>query len=215
MNAVKTMIPVGNALYLFAYGPDQHSGLYLWKTNGTAQGTTLVKELPSSDNIDYYINDGILYFNLNDGSRLWRSDGTPCGTYSFETGVPTFDLTGVASTLIFNGFEVGIGVEPFTYKTSSIPDGDCAGAMAVAAANEDKTIGYPNPFTDEFVLNVPGDKSEFLSVIITTITGFPVEKIETVPANTDQHLGQHWAPGLYIMKVTNGEKTTSTIMVKK
>ncbi len=214
MNAVKMMVPAGDELYLFAYGPDQRSGLNLWKTNGTAQGTTLLKELPASDNIQYYLNDGILYFNLNEGSRLWRSDGTECGTYSFGTGVPSFDLTGIASTLIFNGFVTEIGIEPYTYKTALVPGVPCDNAILTSSVSENKPVGYPNPFTNDFVLNVPGAKDKIVNVVITTINGFPVEKFETA-ANTDHHIGRAWAPGLYIMKVLNGKNVSNTIMIKE
>lgn len=215
MNAVKMMVPAGNTLYLFAYGPDQRTGLDLWKTNGTTGGTTLVKELPASDSIQYYVWDDILYFNLNNGSSLWRSDGTECGTYSFDTGVDSFNLTGIGSTLIFNGYTRKLGMEPYIYNTALIPDAPCNSAIAQASSNEDHSAGYPNPFTDEFLLRVPGVDNELVNVAITTINGYPVQKLEMIEANTEHHLGKAWAPGMYILKVQRGKDIWSSIIVKK
>ena len=215
INAVKMMVPVGNKLYLFTYGPDQRTGLTLWTTNGTASGTTLVKDLPPSESIQYYITDGILYFNLNDGSHLWRSDGTECGTYSFETGVPSFDLTGISSTLIFNGFIFKLGMEPYIYNTAWVPDSPCDPTLANASSDAQKSTAYPNPFTDELMLRVPGEDNEFVSVVITTISGIPVEKIEGIHANTDHPIGKSWVPGMYILSVLSRRNISSTIIVKK
>ncbi|WP_428307354.1 ELWxxDGT repeat protein [Lacipirellula sp.] len=62
-------------------------GRELWKTDGTAAGTLLVKDirpgtLPS--NPSYLVNfNGTLYFTAEDGvsgNELWRSDGTAAGT---------------------------------------------------------------------------------------------------------------------------------------
>ncbi len=215
INAVKMMVPARNKLYLFAYGTDQRTGLSLWKTNGTAAGTTLLRELPASDNIQYYIVDDILYFNLNNGSSLWRSDGTECGTYSFQTGIPSFNLTGISSTLLFNGYILKIGMEPYIYNTALIPDRQCDTALARSSSDEQKSAGYPNPFTEDFVLHVPGADNELVNVSIRTITGSPVETLEMISANTDYHIGQAWPPGMYIMKVQSGKNVWSTIILKK
>lgn len=215
VNAVKMMVPVGNTLYLFAYGPDQHTGLTLWKTNGMRRGTTLVKELPASDSIQYYVWDDILYFNLNNGSSLWRSDGTECGTYSFDTGVPSFNLNGVGPTLIFNGYTRDVGMEPYIYNTALVPAAPCDNAIAPISSDEQKPAGYPNPFTDEFVLHIPGADNEFVSVLITTMTGHPVEELEMISVNNDHRIGKTWAAGMYVMRVQNGKYVSNTIIVKK
>jgi ELWxxDGT repeat protein len=66
---------------------------YLFKTNGTAAGTTLIKDTGESISNMVY-GDGMLYFHtcryengqegevILVGAKLWRSDGTPSGTYS-------------------------------------------------------------------------------------------------------------------------------------
>lgn len=74
-------------LYFNAYEPSH--GDALWKTDGTTQGTTMVKDIyPGSDDNKGYIGvmkvfNDFLYFTADDGTPgldLWRSDGTESGT---------------------------------------------------------------------------------------------------------------------------------------
>jgi ELWxxDGT repeat protein len=63
------------------------SGVELWKTNGTAAGTVLVKDIAPGSNHSLPTNlfawNGVLYFSAhfpNVGNELMRSDGTAAGT---------------------------------------------------------------------------------------------------------------------------------------
>ena len=61
------------------------SGVELWKTDGTAAGTALVKDIvPGNEDGLYVIGepiaDGTLFFVGRDGSELWRTDGSSAGT---------------------------------------------------------------------------------------------------------------------------------------
>ena len=82
---------------LFFTADDNAHQLGLWKSDGTAAGTTLVKEIfPDSIISDLYNFTnvgGTLFFATRDQSsqvsELWKSDGTPAGTgvvKSFGTG---------------------------------------------------------------------------------------------------------------------------------
>jgi ELWxxDGT repeat protein len=71
------------ALYFMAN--DGHHGFELWKTDGTAAGTVLVKDMnPGSESTDLDVDEfkplnGSLYFVANaglGGYGLWRTDGT-------------------------------------------------------------------------------------------------------------------------------------------
>ena len=72
-------------------------GNALWGTDGTAGGTALVKEIaPGNSTSSAFLGhglstalpfNGVLYFQADDGQNgieLWRSDGTPDGTYMLK-----------------------------------------------------------------------------------------------------------------------------------
>jgi ELWxxDGT repeat protein len=72
---------------LFFSANDGATGYELWKSDGTPNGTVLVKDIHAGWNSSYIANltnvNGLLFFIANDGStgtELWRSDGTAAGT---------------------------------------------------------------------------------------------------------------------------------------
>lgn len=82
-----------NRLYFFASAPE--SGYELWSTDGTEQGTTMLKDIyegpePSIPQQQFYSRypgivefDNYLYFAANNwdyGEELWRTDGTEANT---------------------------------------------------------------------------------------------------------------------------------------
>ena len=79
------VIEVNGTLYFSAY--DDNNGVELWKSDGTAAGTVLVRDIRtglngSTPQLSTNVN-GTLYFRANDGSNgneLWKSDGTSAGT---------------------------------------------------------------------------------------------------------------------------------------
>jgi ELWxxDGT repeat protein len=90
----------GTAFFLGAH-PTRGTGL--WRTDGTVQGTTLVKAGSIADG--YLTRVGKTLF-FNDGRQLWKSDGTPQGTvllhdFTGGTGAKPFDLTAVGGSLFF------------------------------------------------------------------------------------------------------------------
>lgn len=100
---------------LFFVATSDDLGQELWRTDGTAAGTTVVKDIRAgaagSDPILRRFKDGLLYFLANDGGgrELWRSDGTDAGTFvlrdiaDVERGLSPRYLTPHDRSLFFTG----------------------------------------------------------------------------------------------------------------
>ncbi|MFO0842660.1 MAG: ELWxxDGT repeat protein [Gemmataceae bacterium] len=114
-----------NNTLLFAASEGTH-GRDLWRSDGTAPGTTLVKDLPGAPE-GLTVLGGAAYFAANGG--LWRTDGTAAGTsllrgIGFDGGIS--GLTVVGSTLYFRVATWPGGAE--LWKS----DGTAAGTVPVA-----------------------------------------------------------------------------------
>jgi ELWxxDGT repeat protein len=126
---------------LFFSADNGSSGRELWRSNGTAAGTTLVKDIRPAveDDYGYSYNEGsepqhlvnvkgVLFFSADNGvtgRELWRSNGTAAGTtlvrdiqppiqdeygYTYNYGSDPADLTAVGTILFFTA-ETGRGRE--------------------------------------------------------------------------------------------------------
>ena len=101
----KNVTAVGDDVYFTAR---DHLGSELWKSDGTLEGTVLVKDIFAGSNSSSPAQltnvEGVLYFVTANGA-LWKSDGTASGTVQVSTipgGSPTIsDLTAVGDTLFF------------------------------------------------------------------------------------------------------------------
>lgn len=122
----------GNIYFRSGYG--SLAGVELWKSDGTAAGTKLVKDIrPGVDRNGYGLSSGIesmtvvgdtLFFSASDGvngSELWKSDGTEAGTvvldivpgvYSNGSAMSSWprELTAVGDTLYFHDGMSGAGL---------------------------------------------------------------------------------------------------------
>jgi ELWxxDGT repeat protein len=123
---------------LFFNANDGESGHELWKSDGTAAGTVLVKDIfPGSDSSypeELTAVGSTLFFIARDGatgSELWKSDGTAAGTVmvkdilSGDIGSAPSELTNVNGTLFFSANDGVNGVE--LWKS----DGTAAGTVMV------------------------------------------------------------------------------------
>ena len=113
-----------NGMVYFA-ADDGKNGRELWRSDGTPQGTNLVKDLvpgPGSGSpLSPTVVDGVLFFNAatvdGQGGELWRSDGTESGTVVVRDirpgpeGSDPSQLRRVGSTLFFIANDGATGYE--------------------------------------------------------------------------------------------------------
>src|SRR5258708_6606384 len=131
------------SLMLFA-ADDGATGIELWKTDGSATGTSLVKDInPGAGNSfpggsglfpsEFVFFNGAWFFSADDGTgpELWKSDGTQSGTTVRETaaGSSPREFTVLGHALYFSADEGLIGRE--LWKT----DGTGAGTLRAGAVS--------------------------------------------------------------------------------
>jgi ELWxxDGT repeat protein len=143
---------VNGTLYFTAN--DGTHGNELWKSDGTAAGTSMVNDIypgyfggtlyPNNSNPTQLTNvNGTLYFTATDGIHgyeLWKSDGTPAGTAMVADINPGSSspskLTNVNGELYFSANDGTHGAE--LWKS----DGTAAGTTMVADINPGTTINW-------------------------------------------------------------------------
>jgi ELWxxDGT repeat protein len=106
--SIRDLSTVGNVAFFSA--ENQSNGRELWKSDGTATGTTLVKDInPGANGSDpsFLTNvNGTLFFTADDdahGRELWKSDGTTGGTSLVSDIAPGPGSSGLARLTSANG----------------------------------------------------------------------------------------------------------------
>ena len=136
-------VVMNNNLYFSAN--DGSNGEELWKSDGTASGTVMVKDIRSGSAGSFssescckpVVMNNELYFSASDGTgyELWKSDGTANGTIMVKNinningGSNPSALTAVGNTLYFIANDVTNGNE--LWKS----DGTASGTMMVKDIN--------------------------------------------------------------------------------
>jgi ELWxxDGT repeat protein len=232
------LVPLSNTLIALTHGPDGR--LHVWGSDGTTEGTEYQKSLgTTTDYVDPVVINDVMYFNTSNNTyeseyslvpaaneSMWRSDGTACGTFYFDIGAyRPYPMEPLGTKLIFRGYTVRTGAEPFAYNTTLAPANPCGTPDAriatastedqMSAANEEIFSFGPNPFTNDLRFTINGQENERARVIVYTIAGAPVQTMENLDLNTEYTIGQDWALGIYIMKVNVGPKTVVEKVIKK
>lgn len=121
------------------------SGRELWKSNGTADGTTMVLDMTpgggSTSFIDLVDVEGQLFFTVGkgaDGEELWTTDGTDAGTHKLtSTGNFFENLTAVDELLFFTLDDPDFGNELW------VSDGTADGTGLAADINDGAADSNP------------------------------------------------------------------------
>ena len=91
-DGVRHLVPAGNGV--FFTGCSETTGCEPWHSDGSVAGTIRLADIdpgpgdglpePDDDSPEFVVVDGVFYFLAyapNTGMELWRSDGSPSGTY--------------------------------------------------------------------------------------------------------------------------------------
>jgi ELWxxDGT repeat protein len=225
VNPIPHMIPaIGKMLFFPTVGPEYwRAEVTSWATDGTAEGTTQLSDVALSHPLDYAIINNVAYYKGYQ-SDMWRSDGTACGTYAIDLGVPSWNMfENIGNIIVFAGESIQHGVEPFTFDLNTAPASPCGTTMsATVSATEDPNgfdgvsdTPYPNPFTTDFSFRINAGENDFISVKAYTSTGFPVEEVKGMKANADYKLGSTWPAGLYFLNINISGKIITRQVRKK
>jgi ELWxxDGT repeat protein len=154
---------VNQTLFFSADDPAHSYGRELWKSDGTAAGTVLVKDINTSGEASGPYNltnvGGSLYFTIahwnvngvpsfDNSSELWKSDGTAAGTVPLKNFHPSGaygapgSLANVHGTLLFAADDGRHGVEPWK------SDGTAAGTVPLKDVNARSLSSSPGNLAD-------------------------------------------------------------------
>jgi ELWxxDGT repeat protein len=128
------------------------NGRELWKTNGTSEGTVMVKDIYEGPEYSVYFNPfaigtNAFYFFASHptvGAELWKSDGTTEGTVLVKDIVPGVGSVQIPANLIVSGGSLYFTVFDSERYTLWKSDGTEDGTLPVFTFAGDETAGPSN-----------------------------------------------------------------------
>ena len=223
LNMASDMIPTADRLHIFSrISNEVYASSQQWVTDGTSTGTELINDQHYYGSVNHIIYDEILYFNAYD-MFLWRSDGTSCGTFPVDPGINVSNgFQNIGNLLVFGGISPVYGIEPYVIDLNDAPESPCGEppfrtSSSIVADNNDLPdfTSYPNPFTQEFLVTIPGSPSDIIEMQIFTPSGLPLETLRNIAANTEYRLGGSWKPGQYLVKINKSGQILTRQVLKK
>ena len=206
---------------LYFVANDGTNGNELWKSDGTASGTTLVKNIIDGSDSSYIseiVNfAGTLIFgagNNNQNKELWKSDGTETGTVLLQDINPSTEQYGNGSNpnnffssgdvLYFAASDGVTGNEPWMLEESTL-------SLEEETLNQFAKVSvYPNPTSD--ILNIKVDNQQIKSIKIFNVLGKQV-MYSSIKNNTIDT--SHLPKGIYVLQVKTDVSTFSRKIIKQ
>lgn len=130
------LITSGIWVYFIEASTSNH-GYRLWRSDGTAPGTTVVKDL-GVNNVSFVgATDQLVYLSVN--GKLYRSDGTDSGTIALPVDSPCASGTSLGGMFLVTSYTV---IPPFNGTATATlwrSDGTVAGTTALQVMQPPKT----------------------------------------------------------------------------
>lgn len=195
---------MGGSLYLSgkASGTDREP----YKSDGTAGGTTLLKDIAAgtAESVPNYLTkvNTVVCFQANDGvygTQIWKTDGTPTGTMMAYTTSDTITALSTVNMIAFNNYLLFIHGGGSYGDLYSIQVDGPTGTNEPINANNGLNI-YPNPSSGIVKIEWTGNKSASLQVL--NILG---EVVVQQSISTEIDLSGQ-SKGIYFVRITDGEK---------
>ena len=130
-------------------------------------------------------------------------------------------LNGVTSQIAVPAVEAQLRNNP------AIRLGKCSSVCGSAKGEEEESViveisndpefkvrVYPNPFANQFRINIESSSDENLSIRIFDVLGQLIEKQGNIAYSTDVTIGSNLARGVYILEVSQGDKVDLIRIVK-
>lgn len=126
----------GSTIYFIESSSSDH-GYRLWRSDGTAAGTTMVKDLGTNSPTYIGATDQMVYFST--AGKLYRSDGTAGGTIALPVDGPCAAAASLGGAFLFMSSTM---IPPFTGPLTVTlwrSDGSVAGTTALQVMQPPKT----------------------------------------------------------------------------
>ena len=166
------LMPIGSKLLFI--GQDAAYGDELWITDGTEEGTELLKDINSgtggSSATNFTAVGDKVYFSANDGtngSELWVTDGTNGGTimlkdvFMGESSSNPSMLTNFNVKLLFMAEDLFSSFAQSRYLW--ISDGTAEGTLTLKSSNDDGVICREDGDSKYKLIQIVGDKAFFVA----------------------------------------------------
>lgn len=137
---IGSIVKSKNSIFFTEYNGNFSGGCTLLKSDGTAEGTTIMKGGFSWTGPLTIINGYILFFadDPSNGTALWKTDGKAGGTIMLKSG---FSLTGSIAPV--NGSIVFLADDASNATVLWKTDGTAEGTVAIKIVDETATYGLP------------------------------------------------------------------------
>jgi ELWxxDGT repeat protein len=215
-----------DTLYYF-YNDGVH-GYELWKSDGTAAGTSMLKDIMpgSASSMDGFFEQAPqmlefcdkLYFNANDsihGTELWETDGSAAGTKmvaDFAGGTASSAITDIATS---NGRMYLFASDSVINTWNFWMIEQCYTPTSIAAVEHvtDLISVYPNPGQGVYTLSIPV-RNGFEEIEVYSILGELISSQKVVHDLSTVDLKDK-PNGVYVIRIRNGSEVPNSIKIIK